>query len=40
MRIPLLVTLDQHYLPQLRVLLTSIYLNHLGQAFDVYLIHR
>lgn len=40
MRIPLLVTLDQHYLPQLRVLLTSIYINHPGQAFDVYLIHR
>lgn len=40
MRIPLLVTLDQYYLPQLRVLLTSIYLNHPGQAFDVYLIHR
>lgn len=40
MRIPLLVTLDQHYLPQLRVLLTSIYLNHPGQAFDVYLIYR
>lgn len=40
MRIPLLVTLDQHYLPQLRVLLTSIYINHPGQAFDVYLLHR
>lgn len=39
MKIPILVTLDENYLPQLRVLLTSIYLNHPGQEFCVYLLH-
>lgn len=39
MRIPILVTLDQNYVPQLRVLLTSIYINHPGQGFDIYLLH-
>lgn len=39
MRIPILVTLDQNYLPQLRILLTSLYVNHPGQGFDIYLLH-
>lgn len=39
MRISLLVTLDQNYIPQLKVLLTSIYVNHPGQGFDIYLLH-
>lgn len=38
--INLLVTLDENYLPRLRVLLTSIYLNNPGTAFHVYLLHR
>lgn len=39
MRISLLVTLDQKYIPQLKVLLTSIYVNHPRQGFDIYLLH-
>ena len=38
--IPLLVSLDANYLPQLRVLLPSLWLNHPGQPFSVYLLHR
>lgn len=37
--INLLVTLDRNYVPQLNVLLTSIYLNNPGQPFAVYLMH-
>ena len=39
MRIPILVALDQNYIPRLKVLLTSMYINHPGQGFDVYLLH-
>ena len=39
MKINILVTLDRNYLPQLRVLLTSLYINHPGQQFDIYLLH-
>lgn len=39
MNIPILVTLDKNYIPQLRVLMMSLYLNHPGQAFDIYLLH-
>lgn len=38
--INLLVTLDENYLPRLRVLLTSIYLNNPGIPFHIYLLHR
>ena len=38
--IDLLVTLNERYLPQLRVLLTSISLNNPGERFRLYLIHR
>lgn len=38
--IDLLTTLDERYLPQLRVLLTSIVLNNPGERFRVYLMHR
>lgn len=37
--IHLLVTLDRNYLPQLKVLLTSIYYNNPGEIFAVYLMH-
>lgn len=37
--IDLLVSLDQNYLPQLRVLLTSVYLNDPGTPCRVYLLH-
>ena len=36
----LLVTLDENYLPQLRVLLASIYCNNPGVKCSVYLLHR
>lgn len=39
MRISLLVTLDQKYIPQFKVLLTSIFVNHPRQGFDIYLLH-
>lgn len=35
----ILVTLDQNYLPQLRVLLTSIAINNPNENVEVYLIH-
>ena len=35
----LLVTLDQHYLPQLQVLLTSVAVNNPGENVEVYLMH-
>lgn len=35
----ILVTLDQNYLPQLKVLLASIHINHPEQDFRVYLLH-
>lgn len=38
--ISLLVTLDKHYVPQLLVLLTSIYLNNPGEEFQLYLMHN
>lgn len=39
-RIPLLVSLNQNYLPQLRVMLTSLHLNTPGIACRIYLLHR
>ena len=39
-RMDLLVTLDEHYLPQLRVMLTSLHLSHPGVRCRVYLLHR
>ena len=38
--IQLLVSLDQHYLPQLRVLLTSIRLNNPDERFVIHLLHE
>lgn len=38
-RIDLLFSLDANYLPQLRVLLTSIDLNDPGETFNVYILH-
>ena len=38
-RIQLLCALDANYLPQLRVLLTSIRLNNPGEPFGLYLMH-
>ncbi len=38
--IKLLFTLDQNYLPQLQVVLTSLRLNNPGEQFDIYLMHR
>lgn len=38
--INLLVSLDQNYIPQLRVMLASCYLNHPGVPFRVFLLHR
>ena len=35
----LLVTLDENYLDQLRVLITSIYISNPGEIFNIYLIH-
>ena len=37
--IGLLTTLDQNYLPQLQVLLTSLYINNPGELFSLYLLH-
>lgn len=37
--ISLLVSLDEGYLPQLRVLLISLYFNNPGERFSVYLLH-
>lgn len=37
--IALLTTLDQNYLPQLRVLLTSVRINNPDQSFSLYLLH-
>ncbi len=36
----ILVTLDENYMAQLRVLLTSIYLNHPGLSCRIFLLHR
>ena len=36
----ILVTLDEHYLPQLQVLLTSLSLNSPGEAVRLWLMHR
>ncbi|MCD7946565.1 MAG: glycosyltransferase family 8 protein [Clostridiales bacterium] len=36
----LLTTLNENYLPQLQVLLTSVLLNNPGERFQLYLIHR
>ncbi len=38
--IQLLVTLDRNYLPQLRVLLTSVRLNNPGERFGLFLLHK
>lgn len=38
-RIAILVSLDSAYLPQLQVLLTSIFWNNPGEPFDLYLLH-
>ena len=38
--IPLLVSLDAGYLPQLRVLLTSLALNNPGEQFTLYFLHN
>lgn len=38
--IDLLFTLDSRYLPQLEVLLTSLYINNPGETFNIYLIHK
>lgn len=37
--ISLLTTLDQNYLPQLQVLLTSLSINNPGERFRLYLLH-
>lgn len=37
--IPILVSLDQRYLPQLQVLLTSIRCSNPGERFEIYLLH-
>lgn len=37
--ISILVTLDQHYLPQLQVMLTSLHLNNPDEKAAVYLLH-
>ena len=39
MKINILVTLDKNYLPQLKVMLTSMYINHPGLECDIYLLH-
>lgn len=36
----ILVSLDQNYIPQLKVLLTSLYLNNPGVSFQIFLMHR
>lgn len=38
--IDLLFTLDNRYLPQLQVLLTSLHINNPGEKFKIYLIHK
>lgn len=38
--INILVTLDENYMPQLSVMLTSLYINNPGEKFNIYLIHR
>lgn len=38
--INLLVSLDSNYLPRLRVLLTSLWLNNPGEQFHIYLMHQ
>ena len=37
--INILVTLDQNYIPQLKVLLTSVMVNNPDESFSVYLLH-
>ena len=37
--IPILTTLDQNYLPQLQVLLTSLRINNPGERMSLYLLH-
>lgn len=36
----ILVSLDQNYLPQLKVLLTSLYINNPGTPCQIFLMHR
>lgn len=38
-QIPLLITLDEHYIPQLQVLLTSLAVNNPGETFHLWLLH-
>lgn len=38
--IHLLMTLDEHYVPQLQVLLTSLHINDPGETFRLWLMHR
>ena len=38
-KINLLVTLDDNYMPQLQVLLTSIHINNPGESFEIWMIH-
>ena len=35
-----LVTLDQNYLPPLRVMLKSLFVNNCGEAFKIYILHN
>lgn len=39
-RVPILVSLDENYLPQLRVMLVSLHLNNPGMICRIYLLHR
>lgn len=39
MPIDLLVTLDENYIKQMKVLMTSIYINNPCEIFNIYLIH-
>lgn len=39
MAIDLLVTLDENYIEQMKVLMTSIYISNPGENFNIYLIH-
>lgn len=39
MRIPILVSMDENYIPRLQVLATSLYVNHPGTGFAIFLLH-
>jgi len=38
--IHILVTLDENYLPPLRVMLTSVFVNNPGEKMEVWMLHR